>query len=152
MKLSGGCLCGAIRYEASVPDSENWYCHCRMCQRWTGSVVAASAIIPQTALRYTRGEPGYYRSSGFAERGFCRGCGSPLVFRPIKDDWVAVQAGTLDDPGLVPPEGHFGIESRVGWLEINEGLPGKRTEDDDWFRSRSGERAGRHHARGDQDR
>jgi len=138
---TGGCLCGAIRYEASVVESSNLYCHCRMCQRWTGSVVAASAIIPKVNLGITKGEPKYYQSSGFVERGFCQDCGSPLFFRPIKieDDWVAVQTGTLDDPEWAPPVGHYGVEGRVSWLEIKDELPCERTDEDEWFLKRSSE-------------
>jgi len=110
-----------------------------MCQRWTGSVVATSATIPKAGLRITKGEPKYFRSSGFVERGFCQECGSPLFFRPIKDDWVAVQTGTLDDPGLAPPVGHYGVESQISWLKIEDGLPCERTEDDEWFLKRSSE-------------
>jgi hypothetical protein len=139
---TGGCLCGAIRYEASVTDSENWYCHCRMCQRWTGSVLTTSAIIPKADLRITKGEPKYYRSSSFVERGFCQDCASPLFFRPIKDDWVSIQTGTLDNPELAPPKGHYGVEGRVSWLKIDDKLPSQRTEDDEWFQERSSEQDG----------
>jgi len=55
MTWTGGCLCGAIRYEAEVATAENWYCHCRMCQKATGSVVSTSAIVPKAQLRITRG-------------------------------------------------------------------------------------------------
>ncbi len=141
---TGGCLCGAIRYKASVSTSENLYCHCRMCQRWTGSVVACSAIIPKSALKITKGEPKYYRSSGFVERGFCPDCGSPLFYRPIKDDWLAIQTGTLDNPELAPPVGHYGVEGRISWLKIEDDLPCERTEDDEWFQKRRAE----HHCPG----
>ena len=139
--LNGGCLCGAIRYEARSNKPDNLYCHCRMCQRWTGSVVATSATIPKADLRITQGEPKYFRSSGFVERGFCQDCGSPLFFRPIKDDWIAIQTGTLDDPELVPPVGHYGVEGRISWLKIDDDLPCERTEDDKWFLKRSSEQA-----------
>ena len=135
----GGCLCGSIRYEARVTESENLYCHCRMCQRWTGSPVAASAIIPKANLSITEGEPKYYRSSGFVERGFCQDCGSPLFFRPIKDEWISIQSGTLDDPELASPVGHYGVEGRISWLKIDDDLPSERTEDDEWFLKRSSE-------------
>ena len=129
---TGGCLCGAIRYEATPEKSENWYCHCRMCQRWSGSVVATDAIIKKNDLKITKGEPKYYRSSSYAERGFCADCGSPLIFRATKDDWLSLQTGTLDDPEVAPPAGHYGIEGRISWLEISDDLPQMRTEDDPW--------------------
>jgi hypothetical protein len=113
-----------------------------MCQRWTGSVVAASAIIPKAELSITKGEPKYYRSSSFVERGFCQDCGSPLFFRPIKDDWLSIQTGTLDDPELAPPVGHYGVEGRISWLKIEDDLPCERTEDDEWYQKRSSEQDG----------
>ena len=129
---TGGCLCGAIRYEATPVESENCYCHCRMCQRWTGSVIATSAIIPKQNLRITKGEPKYYQSSSHVDRGFCSDCGSPLIFRAIYEDWLAIQTGTLDDPEVAPPSAHYGVEGTISWLGIDDNLPQIRTEDDNW--------------------
>ncbi len=136
---TGGCLCGAIRYEVTPTKSENWYCHCRMCQRWTGSVVATDAIVSRADFRITKGEPRFYASSSFAERGFCSDCGSPMIFRATKDDWVSIQTGTLDDPEVAPPSGHYGIEGKISWHLIDDELPQMRTEDDEWFQQRSSE-------------
>jgi len=124
----GGCLCGAVRYEATPTRSENWFCHCRMCQRWSGSVVATDAIISKKDFRVTKGEPKYYRSSSHSERGFCADCGSPLVFRSINNDSISIQTGTLDDPEVAPPSGHYGVESKISWLKIDDDLPHMRTE------------------------
>jgi hypothetical protein len=129
-KWTGGCLCGAVRYEATVSESENWYCHCGMCQKATGSVVSTSAIIKKTELRILKGAAKYYQSSGSIERGFCANCGSPMFFRPIKEDWISILSGTLDDPEVAPPEGHYGIESKISWLRIVDDLKQLTTEDD----------------------
>ena len=126
MSWTGGCLCGAIRYEADVADTENWYCHCRMCQKAAGSVVATSAIVPKARLRITQGEPKFYRSSRFVERGFCSNCGSPLFFRPVNEDWLSIQSGTLDDPGLAPPPGPLWCRE-LDQLAEDRGQPEKRT-------------------------
>ena len=139
---TGGCLCGAIRYEVAPSEVRNWYCHCRMCQRWTGSVVGADALVPKSDFRITSGEPKYYRSSAFAKRGFCSDCGSPLIFWPIEDDWLGIQIGTLDDPEVAPPSGHFGIEGKISWLSLVDDLEQVRTEDDDWYKERSKEQGG----------
>ena len=131
MKIwTGGCLCGALRYEATVSKSENWYCHCRMCQKATGSAVSTSAIIKKTQLRMLKGKAKFYQSSADIERGFCENCGSPMFFRPIKEDWISILSGTLDDPEVAPPEGHYGIESRISWLKIADDLKQERTEED----------------------
>jgi hypothetical protein len=127
----GGCLCGALRYEATVSESENWYCHCRMCQKATGSAVSTSAIIKKSQLRMLKGTAKYYQSSTDIERGFCDNCGSPMFFRPIKEDWISILSGTLDDPEVAPPEGHYGIESRISWLKIVDDLKQECTEEDE---------------------
>ncbi len=128
--LAGGCLCGAIRYEATVSESENWYCHCRMCQKATGSAVSTSAIVKKDQLRLLKGAAKFYQSSDDHERGFCANCGSPMFFRPVNEDWIAILTGTLDDPELAPPQGHYGVESRISWLNIVDDLIQQRTEVD----------------------
>jgi hypothetical protein len=129
-KWTGGCLCGALRYEAAVSESENWYCHCRMCQKATGSVVSTSALIKKSQLRMLKGTAKFYQSSTDIERGFCANCGSPMFFRPIKEDWISILSGTLDDPEVAPPQGHYGVESRISWLKIVDDLKQKCTEND----------------------
>ncbi len=128
MKWKGGCLCGAIRYEANVTTSENWFCHCRMCQKATGTVVSTSAIIPKSRLQIIKGVPKFYKSSKYVERGFCSDCGSPLFFRPTNEDWMSILSGTLDDPELAPPQGHYGVESWISWLKIDDDLLKERTQ------------------------
>lgn len=133
-KWTGGCLCGAIQYELDPGNIRSWYCHCRMCQKWTGSVVAPSVLAPRADFRVTRGTLKYFTSSTIAERGFCESCGSPLVYSPFGQDWLCVQTGSLDDPEVAPPKGHFGIEGHVSWLPIDDTLKKIRTEDDPWIR------------------
>ena len=127
---TGGCLCGALRYEATVSESENWYCHCRMCQKATGTAVSTSAIIKKNQFHMLKGAAKFYQSSADIERGFCANCGSPMFFRPIREDWVSILSGTLDDPEVAPPAGHYGIESRISWLTIEDDLIQQCTEDD----------------------
>ena len=128
--ITGGCLCGAIRYEMSTPLCDVHFCHCRMCQKAFGNLFGVFGSVPREALRFTAGSPELYRSSSFAERGFCAECGTPLTFRYLKSDWVAVSIGSLDRPEAVRPEIHWGIESQVPWLVIHDDLPRKRIEGD----------------------
>ncbi len=79
--ITGRCLCGDIRYEISQPAIATGFCHCRMCQRAHGAPVSAWAAFPAAAVRFTKGEPKYYKSSSIAERGFCANCGSSLTTR-----------------------------------------------------------------------
>ena len=77
-----------------------------------------------------KGTAKFYQSSTDIERGFCANCGSPMFFRPISEDWVAILSGTLDDPEVAPPQGHYGVESRVSWLKIVDDLKQQCTEHD----------------------
>jgi len=135
MPITGGCLCGAVRYEASGPPRDVQYCHCRMCQKNTGSAFSVAAGFRADGFRITRGDPTFYKSSDIGERGFCADCGSPLVFRYFDPDhlYVWVSVGTLDNPEAAPPTHHYGIESQVSWLTINDGFPRARSEDDPDF-------------------
>jgi hypothetical protein len=128
--LTGGCLCGAIRYECMEQPCDVHYCHCRLCQRAFGNVFAVFGSLPTTALAFMRGKPQLYRSTPHAERGFCGACGTPLTFRYLRSGWIAISIGSLDRPDHVRPEMHWGIESQVPWLALCDGLPRKPIEGD----------------------
>lgn len=128
--LTGGCLCGAIRYVCTERPCDVHYCHCRLCQKAFGNVFAVFGSLPRTAFRFTRGVPQAYRSTPYAERGFCRDCGTPLTFAYLRSGWIAIAIGSLDRPQEVPPEKHWGIESQVPWLALHDGLPRAPIEGD----------------------
>ena len=129
-KTTGGCMCGAVRYEASEAPIDAGYCHCRMCQRALGNVISAWVYFRPSAFGFTRGEPKYHKSSDLGDRGFCGNCGTPLPGRSVDvQSPVGVQVGTLDHPEDVRPSAHWGIESAMHWLAIDDDLPRLRTED-----------------------
>ena len=78
--VTGGCLCGAIRYESTAAPVWVSYCHCRTCQRAYGAIFGLFAAFREETFRYMKGQPKYYRSSGQAKRGFCADCGTPVDF------------------------------------------------------------------------
>jgi hypothetical protein len=129
-RLAGGCLCGATRYEIAAQPCDVHYCHCRLCQKAFGNVFAVFGSLPAAALTFTQGTPRLYRSTPYAERGFCATCGTPLTFRYLHSDWIAISVGSLDHPEQVRPEMHWGIESQVPWLTMHDGLPRKPIEGD----------------------
>jgi len=133
MPVTGGCLCGAVRYEASEPPRDVVYCHCRICQKSQGNVFSLGAEFRGDTLALTRGELKFYKSSDIAERGFCADCGTPILFRYLESELIFVWVGTFDKPDNAPPTRHFGIESQVSWLTIDDRLPRTRTEDDPDF-------------------
>jgi hypothetical protein len=93
-------------------------------------VFAVFGSLPVSALSFTRGEPQLYRSTPYAERGFCSACGTPLTFRYLRSQWIAIAIGSLDHPDAVRPKMHWGIESQVSWLALHDDLPRKPIEGD----------------------
>ncbi len=132
MPITGGCLCGAVRFEASEPPEWVGHCHCRMCQKAYGQPSGIFAGFGSGVVRFTKGEPKYYKSSAWLERAFCADCGSPLGARDATGHGVMV--GPLDHPEEWPPtEPHSGIESQIPWDIIHDDLGSCRTEDDPVF-------------------
>ena len=125
-RATGGCQCGAVRYRVTEPLGRAGICHCRMCQRAAGNVFAP--LVTARGVEW-QGTPGRWASSNIAERGFCARCGTPLFLRNLDagEDEFELMIGTLDDPGLAPPDHHYGIESRVAWLKLADDLPGWET-------------------------
>lgn len=130
--VTGGCLCGAVRYEINAPALSSGYCHCRICQKFTGSTMSAYTAFPASSVRFTGAEPKYFTSSPIARRGFCAVCGSSLVYhmtRPHEATLLVIFTTSLDNPQDYAPAAHNGMESRVSWFEILDDLPRTRSED-----------------------
>ena len=124
--VTGGCQCGAVRYWVAGALGSAGICHCRMCQRAAGNVFAP--LVTARGVDW-QGETARWASSDIAERGFCPRCGTPLFMRNLdaEEGEFELMIGTLDDPGAAPPDHHYGIESRVAWLKLADGLPGYET-------------------------
>ena len=125
-KLSGGCACGAIRYECSADPVLMLNCHCRDCQQATGSAYAAVVAVPKAAVQI-RGEPRYHkiigRGGNAIERGFCPNCGSPVAAKLERLPAVlALHAGSLDDPSLYRPAMDVFTASAQPWDHMNPAL------------------------------
>ena len=127
-RMTGGCQCGRIRYVAEIDGDDAYLCHCRMCQRATGGVSIAFRNVPKAAVTWEH-EPDSYRSSPFAQRGFCSNCGTPLTFEFDDGSNLDLTVGSFDDPGYFRPEEHSGAESlHEAWIDTSD-LPRYRTED-----------------------
>ena len=128
-QMSGGCACGRVRYTASVEPREAYLCHCRMCQRSTGSVSIAFVNAKLDAMSW-ESEPDWYESSPIARRPFCAQCGTSLGFQFREgSDKMDLTVASFDDPSRFRPKWHFGSESiQRNWLNT-EGLPEYRVED-----------------------
>ena len=128
-EMTGGCMCGRIRYTAEVADDEAYLCHCRMCQRATGGVSIAFKNVKRSDVHWAR-EPDYYFSSPIAKRGYCTQCGTSLSFQFAdgESENMDLTVGSFDDPSRFSPVHHFGAESmHRAWINT-EGLPEYRCE------------------------
>lgn len=92
----GGCLCGAVRFSATPADHEVSACHCSMCRRWSAGPFLVRDCGTTLTIEDTS-SLGAYRSSEWAERAFCKTCGTPLYYRLIDKDMYFVSAEAFDD-------------------------------------------------------
>jgi hypothetical protein len=120
--LTGGCQCGAVRYRLDAEPGGN-ICHCRMCQKASGSPFMAFGGAPTEAFVVTRGAQAFFQSSDIAQRGFCAACGTPLTYRVLDGQFIGVTLGSLDDPNAVAPNEQFGAESRLSWIGASLAAP-----------------------------
>jgi hypothetical protein len=125
--MTGGCLCGSVRFEVSEPPVSAGYCHCTRCQRRTGTAASASARIAPGSLSVTSGDDlirSYEPPDGFS-KVFCSACGSALWSRnPDDPDVVSVRLGSFDaDPGIRPAYRQY-VAYAAPWEPIpDDGLP-----------------------------
>jgi hypothetical protein len=126
--LTGGCLCGGVRFELAEPPVGAAYCHCTRCQRRTGTAASPSARIAPGSLRITAGEElirSYEPPTGGFVKDFCSACGSALWSRDPKDHEVSgVRMGAFDtDPGVRPANRQF-VAYAASWEPVpDDGLP-----------------------------
>jgi hypothetical protein len=99
---TGGCQCGAVRFRIEGQLGEASICHCRMCQKAFGNFFAPLVDVRQEDLTWTRGQPAYFASSDAVDRGFCKTCGTPLVFAYRDYPLIGLAIGAFDEPACVP--------------------------------------------------
>ena len=104
MKITGGCYCGKVRFEAEGEPVMRGLCHCRECQYFSGGGANVLMVMPVSGFRFTAGEPKSFSREDLENpvvRQFCPDCGTSLVSRPPgMPDLVILKAGTLDDPSV----------------------------------------------------
>jgi hypothetical protein len=126
LPLTGGCLCGAVRFEVTEALVSSGYCHCTRCQRRTGTAASPGARIAPGSLRVLAGEDhvkAYEPDEGFA-KVFCSTCGSALWSRSQEDpDVFSIRLGAFDhDPGIRPTYRQF-VAYAAPWETIpDDGL------------------------------
>jgi hypothetical protein len=122
--FTGGCVCGAIRYRATAAPVRGVICHCEQCRRHSGAPCLAFVHFPAARFAWSATPPKWYRSSPYAERGFCPQCGSTLAMREeVLSDRVQICVGTLDDATRIRIDDHVWTQSRIPWFEVRDDLP-----------------------------
>ncbi|MCP5057016.1 MAG: GFA family protein [bacterium] len=110
--MTGSCLCGAVTFTASEVETEIHACHCSMCRNWSGGPFLGAAVA---GVDY-RGEENIavYGSSGWAERGFCKTCGTNLFYRLKESGEHFLLSGTFDDSAAFRLVGEIYIDEKPG--------------------------------------
>lgn len=124
---TGGCLCGAVRYEMAGAPLGVIYCHCLSCRRHAGAPVVALAGYRRDQMRYVAGAPKVFASSPGVGRAFCGDCGTPLTWEGDGGEevgpMVEVLVGTFDRPQDFEPHCHIHHGERLAWFETHDTLP-----------------------------
>ena len=124
--LEGGCLCGAVRYHLTAPPHYVYFCHCRDCQRESGSPFVTDMNIDRAAVRITGPLTRYTRigdSGKPIHRNFCSLCGTTVLTEfDVDPEHVSVKACSLDDPSSVRPDRHLFSSRMQPWLQMTDGL------------------------------
>lgn len=125
-KLSGGCLCEAVRFEVCGPFVRASHCHCSRCRKHSGGAGCLQARVLREHFRLLAGGEMIvsYRPGGGATKAFCRRCGSSL----FGGDWpdgaeISIRFGAFDDDPGIRPEYHSFVDSRAAWDRIEDELP-----------------------------
>lgn len=127
LPITGGCACGAIRYSCSAKPLFSWNCHCRDCQRASGSAYCPVMYVPKTALTITGSTIKYARlhaeSGRVVERGLCTECGSNLfILAELVPDLQGLWAGSLDDPNQFRAQINVWARSAPTWSQLDPTL------------------------------
>jgi hypothetical protein len=129
LPLTGGCHCGALRYEISIAPLLTYTCHCTDCQRITSTAFSLGIIVPESAFRLTKGEPRPLEriadSGRVNVRLLCPECGCWIsgIGRPWTDGQIVrrVRAGSLDDRSWLQPTTHLFARSKQPWVALPDG-------------------------------
>lgn len=119
--ITGGCLCGLVRYQATGPAINARVCHCRLCQKAFGAAFNARLLFPRDAVTFT-GQVAEFPSSEAIQRGFCPRCGTTLYSHRHVAGTIGLGVGSLDNPSVFTPECHIFAASKQPWVTIPEGV------------------------------
>lgn len=117
LQYTGGCLCGAIRFRAQPEKPEVAACHCSMCQKWSGGPLFALDCGANFQIE-NKQHLGIYKSSEWAERGFCKKCGSSVFWRLLHQDSNYIPAAAFDNLNDVSFTHEIFIDNKPGYYDF----------------------------------
>ena len=125
VEMTGGCLCGQVRYSATADPAFVGVCHCAKCQKQTGTAFSVVVGIPKSAMSI-QGKLKIFHDTGDSgqavERTFCPECGSPIsTDAAVMPGITLIKAGTLDDTSWLDPKIHVYCDSKERWTPIPDG-------------------------------
>ena len=128
LPLTGHCMCGAVSFEISEPLVGGVYCHCKRCQRRTGTAFSTSGLTTPGSFSITAGEDAikrYEPGDGGWNKSFCSDCGSHVfTTNPENSELIGVRLGALDDDPGIRPVAHQYVAYAAAWDSIpDDGLP-----------------------------
>ena len=127
MEIKGGCLCGAVRYTAQADLTSATVCHCRDCQKFTGSAFAALVRVPKEAMTIEGALKTFSSIGGSGNpilRHFCAECGSSMAEESaMRPDTIVLNVGTFDDPTVAKPGREIFRDDAVPWVEVRGEIP-----------------------------
>ena len=122
--VTGGCFCGAIRFEVTGPEKYACYCHCESCQRAAGAPVVAWATYARDTFRLIQGEMHWHHSSPGVTRGICSNCGTSISYENDKRPGeIDLTLPCLDDPSAPVLRAHIWTEDKQSGFAIADDLP-----------------------------
>ena len=124
----GGCMCGAVRYEAVGKPQAVGHCHCPSCRHHTGAPVTTFVVFAEERVTFTKGERKIYNSSPGVGRAFCGDCGTTLTYESNEEEWdnrpfILLHISSLDNPDGFVPERHWYHEMGISWFDTADDLP-----------------------------
>ena len=122
--ISGGCLCGAIRFETNAVPAFQLLCHCTDCQTVSGAAAYAAYVVPIESLNITQGQPSHYdvtaNSGRINSRHFCATCGTRVWAILAEMGMASVNGLALDDRNHFQPAANHMPDSAPGWCQFSD--------------------------------
>lgn len=124
--VSGGCLCGTVRFSVTLPTLFCGHCHCSMCRRSHGAAFVTWFAVPRNQVEWVSGQSQLrrYASSDHGTRSFCGRCGSSLFCESSKHpDQIDIVLANMEGPIDRPPQVHVYFDDRASWAIAEDSLP-----------------------------